>query len=145
MELDYISHTKTKSGNISVTENKVTCIFENKLKIDINEIHVDNGLISSQTVEKCDYIVYWESDNSFVYYIELKGSDVSKAYSQILSTIKLTENKFEDFNDKNCVIVCSSYPQENSTIQRYKLLLKKKGFKLQSHTREARIEVKKAI
>lgn len=110
MELDYISHTKTKSGNISVTENKVRCIFENKLKIDINEIHVDNGLISSQTVEKCDYIVYWESDNSFVYYIELKGSDVSKAYSQILSTIKLTENKFEDFNDKNCVIVCSSYP-----------------------------------
>ena len=47
MELDYISHTKTKSGNISVTENKVRCIFENKLKIDINEIHVDNGLISS--------------------------------------------------------------------------------------------------
>lgn len=145
MKLDYPSNTETKTGHISLTENKVRCFFENELKIEINEIHVDNGLINNQSVEKCDYIVYWESDNSFVYYVELKGSDVSKAYSQILSTIELTKDKFNDFDDKNCVIVCSSYPQESSTIQKYKMLLKKKGYKLHPHTREARIKVRKAI
>ena len=47
-----------------------------------------------------------------------------KTYSQILSTIKLTE-KFEVLMIKIIVIVCSSYPQETSTIQRCKFFEKK--------------------
>lgn len=134
--MDYEANTQHYQGNVTVEENKMKCVFVNSAKIDIAKIHVDGGLIK-HTQERCDYIVYWEqSDEKYVFYIELKGSDIAKAINQLISTITLTTEKFSQFDHKNCVIVCSRYPQEDSTIQRLKLKLKKMGYHLSAHTRK---------
>lgn len=138
--MDYDTHTTHYQGNVTAEENKMKCIFLNPRNLDVYKIQVDGGLITDNSV-RCDYIVHWEAlEKRHVFHIELKGSDVPKAFTQLIATIDKTKEKFVDFEDKNCVIVCSRYPQEDSTIQRLKLKLNKMGYRL--YTQSRRFEYK---
>lgn len=133
--MDYQRHTSIHTGNVSLQENRMKCVFVNNRKIEIYKIKVDGGLISSSSVDKCDFMVHWDVPKQTVFYVELKGSDVAKAIKQLKSTIEQTKAKFESFSNKNCVIVCSRYPQEDSTIRRLREDLRKLGYKLHSKSR----------
>lgn len=61
-----------------------------QFKIDSNEdftrLRIDNNIITSSSIEKCDYGFVRHSNDDF-YFVELKGSDINKALNQIISTI----------------------------------------------------------
>jgi hypothetical protein len=60
--------------------------FEIDSKEDFTRIQIDNCLIDSQQVEKCDFGFVRHSNDEF-YFVELKGKEVKKALSQIINTI----------------------------------------------------------
>jgi len=75
------------STELSAHEKGKTFRFITNLKGDICKLKVDGCLISSQTVPKCDYLFYSNSGKEF-YFVELKGTDIEKAFEQICATIK---------------------------------------------------------
>lgn len=60
---------------------------------DFTRIRIDDCLISSKQIEKCDFGFLRHSNNEF-YFVELKGKDINKAMSQIASTIINFESTF---------------------------------------------------
>lgn len=65
--------------------------FEIDSKEDFIRIQIDNCLISSRQVEKCDFGFVRNLNEEF-YFVELKGKEVKKALSQIISTISIFES-----------------------------------------------------
>lgn len=124
-QLNYSKHTTLHTSDLPLSENKSSCLFKNPNKVRINKIKVDNGLIASSKEEKCDFIVHWEDKH--VVYIELKGGDLNKAFSQVKNTIKLTQSMFSNFQIIQCVIVCSRMriPKNDTTMMRLKREMKK--------------------
>ena len=111
----------------------VSCFHDNKTVAEENRrkfilllakhqkccrIHVDNCLIKSMAMQKCDFWFHVsESDKSEIkdnsnIFVELKGQEVDKAYSQIISTIDWFKNKLE-IPKSQCyaAIVASKVPQ----------------------------------
>jgi len=111
---------------IKVEENKKKAILNNPQNYTINEVKVDGCLITNGN--KCDYL--WEIDlKQIVYYIELKGKNISHALTQILDTINYCKQNHNNFK-KFAIVVLSRHPQTDSTIQRKKKELKKQGITL---------------
>lgn len=64
--------------------------FEVDSREDFTKIRIDDCLISSQQVQKCDFGFVRHSNEEF-YFVELKGKDVKIALNQIISTISIFE------------------------------------------------------
>lgn len=60
---------------------------------NFTKIRIDNCLITSQVVEKCDFGFVRHASQEF-YFVELKGKEIQKAYNQIVETIKYFNNNF---------------------------------------------------
>ncbi len=58
--------------------------------------HIDGNIIVQS--ESCDYLIF-DVNNSVAYFIELKGSDLSKAIKQIDTTVEIFKNQLA-----NCVV-----------------------------------------
>ena len=67
--------------------------FEIDSNEDFTKIRIDDCLIDSQEVEKCDFGFIRHSNNEF-YFVELKGKDINKAFDQIVNTITIFETQF---------------------------------------------------
>ncbi|MBF4471318.1 hypothetical protein [Flavobacterium sp. HJJ] len=71
--------------------------FENGMKFEIDSrevftrIKIDNCLIASQQVQKCDFGFVRHSNDEF-YFVELKGKNIETAVDQIISTIKIFDS-----------------------------------------------------
>ncbi len=82
---------------------KICSAIENKRKYEllnaslkkVCKIKIDGGYIIDSTVKKCDYGFFICSDNHILL-VELKGKDLIHAIGQILSTITLKRNEFEN-------------------------------------------------
>lgn len=105
--------------------------FEIDSKEDFTRIKIDNGLISSQQIEKCDYGFIRHSNDEF-YFVELKGKEIKKALSQIISTIEHFNNQFIRVpKDKRYgFIVSSKNPLVGQTTNILKLDFAKKHGKI---------------
>ena len=80
-------------------------------------------MVDSQKVEKCDY-VFVRCTNKEHYYVELKGSNIGKAYDQIVTTIA---KHIPSPKEKNYgFIVCSKVPKSGTKVQKIKEKFKKK-------------------
>jgi len=95
-KIENLVHTENRIGDnvrvdseIVCRENKSEYRYINNAKQRVAKIKVDGGLVPSKhNTIKCDYLVInWDSATSF--FIELKGSDVRKAISQIIATLGL--------------------------------------------------------
>lgn len=64
--------------------------FEIVSNEDFTRIRIDDCLIVSQQVQKCDFGFVRHSNNDF-YFVELKGKDINTAFDQIVSTINIFE------------------------------------------------------
>jgi hypothetical protein len=74
---------------------------------------------------RCDYALFEE--NGTEHFVELKGSDIAHACTQIAATIKqLSRNTAQ----KRAWIVSSRVPQDDTSINKAKLHLKKQNVKL---------------
>ena len=76
----------SENGNEHVLHNKSGC--------NIYQYHIDGGIVQNSRGERCDFIVEAELVSvTNLYVIELKGSDLNKAISQILNTIEVYKGK----------------------------------------------------
>lgn len=103
---------------ISVEENGMKFSIENNNLHQIDQIQVDGCLLSSKD-EKCDWAFKIDSKNKVIY-VELKGSNIKKAISQIDSTLEKTMNFFKN-NEKECFIISSRVPAISHEIRVAKL------------------------
>lgn len=66
--------------------------FEIVSNEDFARIRIDDCLITSKQVQKCDFGFVRHSNDEF-YFVELKGKDVNTAFDQIISTINIFETE----------------------------------------------------
>jgi hypothetical protein len=106
--------------------------LENKSKKTICRVTVDGCLINDEHTKRCDYLFkVCETEQHFL--VELKGTDVSKAVEQIISTFDLVNKKLKlDSRHFEGIIVSSSIPR--AAEQKFRVLkekcLKKKNLKI---------------
>ena len=72
-------------------------------------ILVDKGLLLEfdNEMQKCDY-TFIRCAKSDYYFVELKGSDIEKAYNQIVSTITYFKTHYKITHDKTYAFIASS-------------------------------------
>ena len=125
-------------GNCATqTTHKIITAEENRRKLTINnpsgkvvrKIKVD-GCVIVDSGKRCDYmfeiddfasqVIYW------VIYLELKGCDIEKAYTQLVATIDRFIVEHRGIK-KECHIVASRVPKAGPKVQQLKIrLLKEK-------------------
>ena len=99
----------------------------------------DDCLISKESpLERCDFI-FQRCENGDLYFVELKGKDVEKAFSQIKSTIEHYRPKLR-FQPEHVTgfIIVSRCPVSSARLQilRNEFIKKKYGHTLEVHSRE---------
>jgi len=101
--------------------------FEIVLDEDFTKIRIDDCLIPSQEVQKCDFGFVRHSNGEF-YFVELKGKDVKKALNQIISTITIFESTFIKISKEKRFgfIVSSRNPLSSTEIHNLKQSFAKK-------------------
>lgn len=134
MTLNYEGCTKTtKNKIIPVSENKCTLTVNNPEQREIKKIQVD-GCLLAENDEKCDWLLTTELPSKKALFIELKGSNVDKAVSQLKSTLKKTEPTFDEYK-KICRVVSTKSPLSSSEIQKIQIDMRKNheaGFKVET-------------
>ena len=123
-----------------VTNNKKIAVSENGRKLTVNnpdqkgviKIEVDGCLIDNDR-ERCDYLFEViipdikdkETKNiETAIYVELKGSDIEKAFKQIMATLGYLVDRHRHIN-KECFIVASRVPKASVKTQELAEKLKK--------------------
>lgn len=120
--MNYKGCTETiRDPMIVVNENKSSFCIVNNENVIVERILVDGCLINSDK-ERCDWLFVLPSSNR-VLYVELKGSDVLKAASQIESTMSATSKKYNAFK-KECYIATTRVPKYGSPVQKLKIKFK---------------------
>jgi hypothetical protein len=94
-----------------INENQVCCsigkvVSENGKRFEVlanenfTKLRIDNCLIKSNLIEKCDFGIIRHSNGEF-YFIELKGGNVQKAFNQIVSTINFFQENLKHIPKEN--------------------------------------------
>jgi hypothetical protein len=133
-DLNYPDKDRCFSLKTTAKVNAKTFRIENNSNKSICRVEVDGCLIDSIDVLKCDYMFKICETNEY-FLVELKGTDVTHAVKQIVSTydiirrqLLLSANNFKGF------IVSSSVPRaaeqrfrqlKEKTFKEKKLLIKK--------------------
>src|SRR5215208_1986223 len=94
---------------IVVEENKRKFTIHNQKKKRIKKVQVDGCLIDDKR-QRCDYLFEIGRVCHCVIYLELKGADIEKAFSQLISTMKYLESRHQKLI-KVCHIVASRVPR----------------------------------
>jgi len=102
-------------------------------------VKVDGCVIPEDSAsERCDFIFRRCQKEEF-YFVELKGKDVEKGYSQIKSTIEFLRPKLKFQPEKvSAFIIVSRSPLSSTRLQalRNEFVKKKYGHVLEVHSRE---------
>ena len=87
---------------------------------NVEKIKVDGALICNQEKEKCDYFFFYypsgkTKNDRHAYFVELKGKNIGKAMSQIISTIQcfMQEGLLKNISLQKAFIVSSRFPQKD--------------------------------
>lgn len=119
-----------------------SCSFEVKAPKDwsLNKIKIDGGLITGNLTERCDYAVLAsksENKNSF-FFIELKGTDLRKAISQLETSVLNLSDLHAGYENKYARAICTRIiPFISSEAQVSAIRFRKKyGFCLKWHSQQ---------
>jgi hypothetical protein len=82
----------------------------------VRKIAIDGCLIADDR-PRCDFVFEVDEECRCAAYVELKGSDVSRAHEQILSTLRHMNDRHQGWKIR-CFIVASRVPRFTPTIQR---------------------------
>lgn len=101
-------------------------IINNKSKLEYSIIDFENCVYKNRDNDtKCDFGL--KASNS-IFYIELKGSEVTQGIKQLSVTIKDTEKCFENLDKKARLVVSKfSKPEITYRTKEYRNLIKKIG------------------
>lgn len=109
---------------IVVDENKRKFKLANVRREYIRKIIVDGCLISDNR-ERCDYVFEIGRSCHCAIYIELKGADVEKAFSQLVATMIHLKERHKK-SKIICYIVASRVPRCGPKVQQLKLQMARK-------------------
>ena len=135
-------NTTTTNKIISVSENRRIFRVKNNSNFTINEVKVDGCYKINGA--KCDYLfeIIKKTDVSIVFYVELKGSDISHAIEQLEATIQYCISEHKNVNKKECYIVASKFPSSGASSQVLrKKFLKKNKIQLFIGTKQTEVTV----
>lgn len=90
----------------------------------INKVKVDGCLIDDHR-ERCDYLFEIGSACYCAVYVELKGSDIDKAFNQLIATLGYLSQHHRTCV-KVCHIVASRVPRAGTKVQTMKTLMARK-------------------
>lgn len=108
------------SNSSSANENGKKFAVENRAGRNICRVRVDDCLITSREIKKCDYL-FAVIETSRYYLVELKGTAVADAVAQIVSTFDIVNRKIRETpQNYKGVIVSSAVP--SATEQRFRKL-----------------------
>ena len=88
-----------REGRYSVfrsVEKGCSHIGNNTRHCKVRQFKVDGSVIISAAYQKCDYLIL-NDDERTAYYIELKGSDISRAAKQIDNTVDILHSSIADY------------------------------------------------
>jgi hypothetical protein len=107
-------------------KNNCNLVIVNKSRKPINVVTIDGCVI--KVGERCDFLVLHGNDSRFTeeIYVELKGSNVKKAISQLETTIE--QVSYEKYTIiKRCFIIVRSHcPRTTGELQVTQIIFKKK-------------------
>ena len=92
----HYSRCEERQKIIVSSENRSKHIAENCNCNMVRQYKIDDDVISSKTVDKCDYLVL-NDDKKTAYLIELKGSELSHAIDQLNQTKKAVLDSLKDY------------------------------------------------
>lgn len=139
MDFDRCSE-KNKNRVITASENNMKFIIKNPNGKQVSKVTVDGCLINDHR-ERCDYLFEIDNPRTDVYYLELKGSNIDKAYSQLKQTLGYCRNEHVR-TKKLCHIVASRVPRSGSKNQVLKKRFQKEtGSKLYIGTRTVTVSI----
>jgi len=132
--------TQTTHKRITAEENRRKLTINNPSAKVIRKIKVDGCLIIDSG-KRCDYMFEIDDLASQVIYLELKGCDIEKAYTQLVATIDRFIVEHRGIK-KECHIVASRVPKAGPKVQQLKIrLLKEKKATLIVNTDQAFITI----
>lgn len=142
-----ISRCNSVSANniVSVSENKRVFRIKNNSALTVNKVQVDGCYIT--TGLKCDFLFeIIETRDSIeniknVFYVELKGSNVTHAIDQLEATINNCRTIHNQIV-KECYIVASKFPSAGTSSQVLKKkFIKKNNIQLFIDTKQKEVSV----
>ena len=120
---DLFTHTENKTGDGKSVriDNTIVCSdkrsksiyrYINQSRQSVAKIRVDGGLVSDTSTKKCDWLLV-NKDSATAFFIELKGSNLTRAIEQINATLDLlwTGIKKTGIRTANARIVLSKIPR----------------------------------
>jgi hypothetical protein len=115
-------------------------VLQNNSGYTVDKIIVDDCLLKAKTRnEKCDYL-FRVVDNSVVFLVECKGSDVLKAVSQIDSTLSLLQESLKGYVAKGRIVTTKTYSPDLKSIS-----FKKLRARLNTHLETKNIKLEETI
>jgi hypothetical protein len=110
-----VCNKTTANKIVVVSENKRKFIIKNNSLYTINEVKVDGCYIKVGL--KCDFLFELSKETiEKVFYVELKGSDVTHGIEQLESTINTCKAIHSQLY-KECYIVASKVPSSGTSSQ----------------------------
>ena len=125
MQIDINAHTPFRSGTFSSfvsSENRCTHVGENKDHDMVRHFQIDGGVLpKDKDPERCDYLLLNDS-NQRAYFIELKGSDLTKAISQIEASVAMIAASLPDYSIyKRIIYHTGTKAMQNSDVLKWKM------------------------
>lgn len=125
MQIDINAHTPFRSGTFSSfvsSENRCTHVGENKDHDMVRHFQIDGGVLpKGKDPERCDYLLLNDS-NQRAYFIELKGSDLTKAISQIEASVAMIAASLPDYSIyKRIIYHTGTKAMQNSDVLKWKM------------------------
>jgi len=115
----------TQNKIVTVSENKRKFIINNKSLFTINTVTVDECYVKSGL--RCDFLFeVIDEELKEVFYVELKGSDISHGIQQLEATLKHCLAIHKNI-PKSCYIVASRVPKTSTSTQKQKKEFKRKN------------------
>nr|WP_302830140.1 hypothetical protein [uncultured Bacteroides sp.] len=113
------------NARFSAEENKQVFILADAAIEDVEKHKIDDGIIKDTINNKCDYLFVYKNRKFF--FVELKGSDIRHALTQIKASMQFfyKEGIINNTKDMRCCIVFTSYPKDNGTFRKEVIALKK--------------------
>lgn len=123
------------SNSSSALENGKKFILNNRNKKTICKIRVDDCLIKSKEIKKCDFFFSIREDRKY-FLVELKGQSLTDATEQIKNTFSEVNNKLKESPSQfTGIIVSSAVPRaadqkfkslQERIFKQHKLIIKRK-------------------
>ena len=115
---------RSRNKIVTAEENGKKLTIRNPKRKRINRVTVDNCLIKGDK-KRCDYLFEINEPMDKIFYLELKGKNIKKAYEQLVSTVDFCKKRHGEIH-KQCYIISSRVPQSGTDVNVLKRKMQQK-------------------